>query len=104
MIKVMIGFNRKPGVDIQPTLHKLKSFAMTFQGFLGIESLESEEGSPIVVLLFNWESSDDWNVWKASHIRKQILDGAQALLLDEPKVTAYKVVPFSGWPSEGLVP
>ena len=31
MIKVMIGFNKKPGIDIQPTIQKIKAFAMTFQ-------------------------------------------------------------------------
>ena len=104
MIKVMIGFNKRPNVDIQSTLQKLKSYAMTFRGFSGIESLESEEGGSIVVLVFNWERLDDWNTWKASHARKQLLDETQALLFYEPKVTAYKVVPMSGWSSKGSIP
>jgi len=104
MIKVMIGFNKKPDADIQPVIQKIKAFAMTFRGFAGIEDLESEEGGSIVVLLFNWKSTDDWNAWKASHAQKQILDEAQGLLMDRPKMTAYKVVPVTGWPSGGLLP
>lgn len=77
---------------------------MTFQGFLGIESLESEEGGSIVVLLFNWKSMDDWNAWKASHTQQYILEEAQEMLIDQPKMTVYKVVPVTGWPSGGFLP
>ncbi|KTB48917.1 antibiotic biosynthesis monooxygenase family protein [Dehalogenimonas alkenigignens] len=104
MIKVMIGFHKKPDSDIQPVLQKLRSFAMTFQGFKGMESLESDEGGSIIVMEFNWESLDHWKAWKASQVQKQILEDAAGLLLDRPKMSVYKVVPLSGWPTGGSLP
>lgn len=104
MIKVMIGFHKKPGADVQPTLQKLKAFAMTFEGFAGTENLESEDGGSIFVLLFNWQTQNDCQAWKESHLLQQILKEAGVLLIDQPKVTTYKVLPASGWPSIGSIP
>ena len=41
MIKVVVGFRLKVGSDIQPTLMKLRSYAITFPGFISAENLVS---------------------------------------------------------------
>ena len=97
MIKVIIGYKLKKGADIQPILLKLRSYAMTFPGFVGAENLVSKKDNSIVAMQTNWERLEDWKTWESSKVRQQILREAETLLVEEPKVTIYKIMPTSGW-------
>jgi len=102
MIKVIEGYELKKGADIQPLFLKLRSYAMTFPGFISVEHIRSVKGSPISALLYNWKGLEDWEAWKISKLRQQILQESEALLASEPRITIYEVVPTSAWTYTGL--
>jgi len=104
MIKVIEGYELRKDADIQPLFLKLRSYAMTFPGFISAEHIKSMKGSPISALLYNWKGLGDWEAWESSKLRRQMLQEAEALLLSEPRITIYELVPTSAWTYTGLKP
>jgi heme-degrading monooxygenase HmoA len=104
MIKVIEGYELKRDADIQPLFLKLRSYAMTFPGFISAEHIKSMKGSPISALLYNWKALGDWEAWESSRLRQQMLEEAEALLVSPPRITIYEVVPTSAWTHSGLTP
>ncbi len=102
MIKVVEGYELKKGADIQPLFLKLRSYAMTFPGFISGEHIRAVRGAPIAALLYNWQRLENWEAWETSKLRQQLLQEAQALSVSEPRITVYEVVPTSAWTSAGL--
>jgi heme-degrading monooxygenase HmoA len=101
MIKVIEGYELKSGADIQPLFLKLRSHAMTFPGFISAEHIRNVKGRPIAALLYDWAKLEDWGIWESSKLRKQLLNGAEALLVSKPRITIYEVVPTSAWTYTG---
>jgi heme-degrading monooxygenase HmoA len=97
MIKVIVGYELKKGADIQPILLKLRSYAMTFPGFISAEHIRSVQDTSIVALLYNWEGLENWQAWEISKLRQQILQEAETLLVSTPRITIYEVLPTSAW-------
>ena len=97
MIKVIVGYRLKKGADIQPMLLKLRSYAMTYLGFVGAENLLSEQDSSIVAMVSTWEKVEDWRLWETSKARREILREAEALLVEEPRVTIHRIMPTVRW-------
>jgi heme-degrading monooxygenase HmoA len=97
MVKVIVGYELKSGADIQPILLKLRSYAMTFPGFISAEHIRSMKGTSIVALLYNWDRLESWEAWENSKLRQKILQEAEALLVSKPRVTIYEVIPTSAW-------
>jgi len=93
MIKVIVGYKLKKGADIQPILLKLRSHAMTYPGFVGAENLLSGKDSSIVAMVSTWERIENWKVWEISKIRQDILREAETLLVEEPRVIVYRIMP-----------
>jgi antibiotic biosynthesis monooxygenase (ABM) superfamily enzyme len=101
MIKVIEGYELKKGADIQPLFLKLRSYAMTFPGFISAEHIRSMKGNPISALLFNWKGLGVWEAWASSKLRQQMLHEAEALSVSEPRITIYEVIPTSAWTYTG---
>ena len=97
MIKVIIGYKLKDGADIQPVLLKLRSHAMTYPGFVGAENLLSEQDFSIVASVSTWEGVENWRVWEDSKISQEVFREAGPLLVEEPKVTIYRIMPTVRW-------
>ena len=97
MIKVIVGYRLKPGADIHPVLTKLRSYAITFPGFISAENLVSAQDSSIVAILYTWDRIENWKTWENTKIRKQILNETEELLLEQPRITIYRVEPTTGW-------
>jgi heme-degrading monooxygenase HmoA len=97
MIKVIVGYELKEGADIQPVLLKLRSYAMTFPGFISAEHIRSVKDTSIVALVYNWERLEDWEAWESSKLRQQILQEAEVLLGSKPRITIYEVMPTPAW-------
>jgi antibiotic biosynthesis monooxygenase (ABM) superfamily enzyme len=99
MIKVIIGYKVHRDADVQSVFQKLRSHAMTYPGFIGSENLLllSEQDRSIAAISMNWERVEDWKSWETSSIRQSILKEASRSLLEEPRVTVYRVVPTGGW-------
>jgi heme-degrading monooxygenase HmoA len=104
MIKVIEGYELKKGADIQPIFLKLRSYAMTFPGFVSVEHIRSVKGSSIAALLYNWEGLQNWEAWESSKLRQQILRDTEVFLVSEPRITIYEVVPTSAWTYTSLKP
>jgi heme-degrading monooxygenase HmoA len=97
MIKVISGYRLKEGADIQPILLKLRSHAMTYPGFVGAENLLSEQDISIVASAGTWESVENWRLWEDSKIYQEVLREAEPLLVEEPKITIYRIMPTIRW-------
>jgi antibiotic biosynthesis monooxygenase (ABM) superfamily enzyme len=97
MIKVIEGYELKKGADIQPLFLKLRSYAVTFPGFISAEHIRSMKDSPITALLYNREGLGDWDAWESSKLRQQMLREAETLLVSEPRITICEVIPTSAW-------
>ena len=104
MIKVIEGYELKKGADIQPMFLKLRSYAMTFPGFVSVEHIRSVKGSSIAALLYNWEGLQNWEAWESSKLRQQILRDTEVFLVSEPRITIYEEVPTSAWTYTSLKP
>jgi heme-degrading monooxygenase HmoA len=98
MIKVFEGYKLKAGADIRPVLLKLRSYALTCPGFVGAENLVSEKDSSIVTMISMWEEVENWRMWERSEISHELHRQAEDLLVEEPRVTAYRIIPTVGWP------
>ena len=97
MIKVIVGYKLKSGADIMPILLKLRSGAMTYPGFIGSENLLSEQDISVVATVSTWQKTEDWRLWETSRTRQKILREVDVLLVEEPKVTLYTIIPTIRW-------
>ena len=102
MIAVIVGYKLKTDADIQPILMKLRSHAMTYLGFIKAENLISTKDKTIAAIIYSWETIEDWHIWENSSIRKEILEQADAILIEQPRITVYRVVPTTGWTHQTL--
>jgi len=97
LITVIIGYKLKTGADIQPILRKLMSNVITHPGFIRAENLVSAKDKTIAVIIYTWDTIEDWHIWENSSIRKKIIQQADTLLLEQPRVMVYHVMPTTGW-------
>lgn len=97
MIKVIVGYKLKMGADILPILLKLRAGAMTYAGFIGSENLLSEQDISVVATISTWQKAEDWRLWESSMTRQEILRELEDLLVEEPKVTLYTIIPTIRW-------
>jgi heme-degrading monooxygenase HmoA len=98
MIKGIVGCKVREDRDLEPILLKLKSHATQYQGFKGIENLVSEKDASVVAMVSTWESLEDWKSWAQSTITQELLRQADTLLMEEPRVTTYRMMmPTAMW-------
>ncbi|UCE97782.1 MAG: hypothetical protein JSV74_00125 [Dehalococcoidia bacterium] len=97
MISVIVGYRLKSGADIQPILRKLMSNAITYAGFIKAENLVSSKDKTIAVIIYTWNKIEDWRIWEQSTTRQKIIEQADTLLLEQPRVTVYQVMPTTEW-------
>jgi len=98
MIKGIVGCKVRKDTDVEPILLKLKSHATQYQGFKGMENLVGADNASVVAMVSTWESLEDWKSWAQSTITQQLLRQAEALLVEEPRVTTYRMmVPAVMW-------
>lgn len=93
MIKGIVGCKVKEGKDLEPVFLKLKSHAMQYEGFVGMERLAGGENDSVVALVSTWQSLAEWKSWAKSRITQEVLREAATLLMEEPRVTAYTMMP-----------
>ena len=96
MVKVVVGYKLKPGANIQPILLKLRSNAITYPGFINAENLMSVQDNSIVFVLYTWNKIEDWQIWERAHTRQMILQEAESILSEQPRVKVYRLFPTSG--------
>ena len=92
MIKGFVGCKVKKERDLEPILLKLRSHAAQYQGFKGMENLVGEENAYVVTMVSTWDTLEDWKSWAQSKITQELLRQAEALLVEEPRVTTYRMM------------
>jgi heme-degrading monooxygenase HmoA len=92
MIKGIVGCKVRRDTDLEPILVKLKSHAAQYQGFKGVDNLVSADNASVVAMVSTWESPEDWKSWAQSSITQQLLRQAESLLVEEPRVTTYRLM------------
>jgi len=97
MVKVIIGYKLKRGADILPMLVKLRSHAMTYPGYVGAENLMNNHDVTIVAIITTWEEVEYFRDWEKSRSRQAIIKEFQDTLVEEPKVTIYRIIPTRKW-------
>ena len=97
MITVIVGYKLKAGANIQPILMKLMSNVITYPGFIKAENLVSAKDKTIAVIIYTWDKIEDWHVWENSSYRQKIIQQADTLLIEQPRVKVYQVMPTTGW-------
>ena len=97
MVRVLTGYKVKPGSDILPLLLQLRSSEATYPGFVSAENLLREGDKTIVVKMTTWQTIAHWRAWETSKLRQALMGQAHELLLGEPVVTTYTVMPTVGW-------
>ena len=91
MIKGFVGCKVRQDTDVEPLLLKLKSHAVQYQGFKGIENLVNEENASVVTVVSTWDTVENWKSWAQSSITQEVLRQAKTLLGEEPRVTTYRM-------------
>lgn len=94
MIMGIIGCKVKEGENIITALGKLKTYARTYPGCLGAENLVNERDGSIVAMVSTWRDAEHWRQWEDSEITRTLLAEARASLAEEPRVTAYRMIPI----------
>ena len=97
MVAVIVGYRLKPGTDIQPIFMELRSNAITYRGFVQALNVIASGDKTIAAIIYSWERIEDWREWENSSARKEILNKADELLLEQPRVTVYRVMPTTAW-------
>jgi len=98
MIKGFVGCKLKKDRDLEPILLKLRSHAAQYQGFKSMENLVGEENASVVAMVSTWDTLEDWKSWAQSKITQELLRQAEALLVEEPRVTTYRaMMPAVRW-------
>jgi len=92
VIKGIVGCKVRKDRDLEPILLKLKSHAAQYQGFKGMENLISEENASVVAMVSTWDSLEAWKSWAQSTITQELLRQAEALMMEEPRVTTYRMM------------
>ncbi len=93
MIKVIVGYKVKKGEDIQPILSKLRSHKTQYPGFIGAEILQSIKQSSLILEISTWDSDVAWIEWEKSTITQGLLRHAEELLVDQPIVSIWRILP-----------
>jgi heme-degrading monooxygenase HmoA len=97
LVTVIVGYKIKTGAYIQPILSKLMSHVVTYSGFTRAENLVSTKDNTIAVIIYTWEKIEDWYIWEKSSIVQKLIQEADTLLIEQPRVTVYQVMPTTGW-------
>ena len=95
MIMGIIGCRVKEGKNIMTGLGKLKTYAVTYPGCLGAENLVNERDGSIVAMVSTWRDVEGWRQWEDSAISRTLLAEVRASLAEEPRVTAYRMIPIN---------
>jgi heme-degrading monooxygenase HmoA len=92
VIKVIEGHKVKPDTDIQDIFLQLRSNAIQYPGFVGAENLAGEQDASLFVFVSTWNTVEDWRLWETSRIRTELQRQTQKLLVEETKVSIYRVM------------
>ena len=97
MIKVVVEHIVKKGRDISPLLLELRAAAIQYPGYVSAENLLNAEDSSKIVMVSTWQTIEDWREWEKSRVRTTLYQKSEALLVAEPRVEIYRIMPAHSW-------
>ncbi len=97
MIKVIEGYKVKSGEDIHPILIQMRSQIVQYPGFVGAENFVDTKDGSVIAVVSTWQGVDYWKVWEKSRIRQALLENAEKSLIEEPRITIYRMQPTTNW-------
>jgi len=93
MIKVIEGHKVKADANIQSMFLKYRSNSMQYPGFIGAENLVNAKDISNVLFVSTWNALDNWKSWEKSTTRKNIYQKNKNSLVDDPKLSIFRLVP-----------
>ena len=97
MITISAEFKLKKDADIRPVINKLQSYAVTFTGFQKAENLVDVNDPSHVSVISSWNKAIDWQAWEESKNSQAILNEADGLLLEKPRISIYVSLAHDEW-------
>ena len=97
MIKVIEGLKLNVDADIEPILLKIRTNATQYPGFVSGEFLVGEHDDSIILSITSWHDVEFWRSWSDSRIMKDLYKQAKISLVDEPRVSVYRIMPTRMW-------
>ena len=86
------------GIDnTSSTSDVISAFNLGTGNVIKAENLVSAKDKTIAVIIYTWDNIEAWHIWENSSIRKKIIQQADTLLLEQPRVMVYHVMPTTGW-------
>jgi heme oxygenase (mycobilin-producing) len=92
MIKVIIRREIKNWQDIGHLLLNLHMIAVLRKGHISNETLIEVKNNHVITVLSTWQSVEDWNSWKRSKERKQIIDQIEPLLSKKTQIKIHELI------------
>ena len=93
MIRVMIERHAKVGEDLSALLVELRVAAIThYPGYVGGETLISNEDSSNIVVISTWRGLEDWQRWEASETRARLYQQIEPALQEKPRVRVFRIM------------
>lgn len=97
MIRVIEGLKVKDFLEVQPILLKIRANAMQYPGYVGSEFLIDNQAGDVVVVISTWMTSDSWRLWEKSQVRADLYQQAESVILEEPRLSIFRVIPTQAW-------
>ena len=97
MIRVIEGHKVKDYIDMQPILLKIRANAMQYPGYVGSEFLIDNKANDVVVVISTWMTPEAWQLWEKSKVRVDLYQQAEWLMVEEPRISIYRIVPTQAW-------
>ena len=97
MIRVIEGHKVKDYIDMQPILLKIRANAMQYPGYVGSEFLIDNKANDVVVVISTWMTPEAWQLWEKSKVRADLYQQAEWLMVEEPRISIYRIVPTQAW-------
>ena len=94
MVRIFIERHVKDGERLLPLLRDLRAAAMHQPGYVSGETLVNTGNNSNIIVISTWQSLKDWKAWEASETRAKIDRQIESLLVEKPKVTAYRYLSY----------
>jgi quinol monooxygenase YgiN len=92
MIRIIVERHLKESENLSALLRELRAAAMNYPGYVTGETLVSTEDQTIIAVISTWRSIEDWKTWEASETRARLYQKIEPLLVEKPKVSAYRIM------------
>jgi heme oxygenase (mycobilin-producing) len=91
MIRVVVERKIKSG-EVGRLFHELHMIAVLQKGHISNEMWINVNNNNIITVLSTWQTLEDWNAWKSSRERAEIVEKIEPLLAEKTQITVYEMM------------